>query len=193
MAEVVVDGIFRLYEEQGSGSYLGDKISKTDHSIQCAMMAEKEGQPTEVLLAAFLHDIGHLVGADRGLEEMTSGDVCLGIKDHDHVGGQYLRDLGFPNIVCDLVQGHVQAKRYLVWKNKDYYDNLSPASRMTLEHQGGQMTDDEAKTFENSPLFDTIIRMRKWDEAGKEADVTSIPLDRYKGLCKGYLSAVIRA
>ncbi|XP_033733679.1 2-amino-1-hydroxyethylphosphonate dioxygenase (glycine-forming)-like [Pecten maximus] len=190
MVEQVVSEVFRLYEERGSTGYLGERISKTDHSIQCAMLAEKEDQPVEVVLAAFLHDIGHLVGEDKGLENMASGDLNLGTRDHDVVGGQYLRDIGFPDKVCDIVQGHVQAKRYLVWKNQAYYDNLSPASRMTLEHQGGRMTDEQATDFENNPLFDVIIRMRTYDEAGKDVDATNAPLDKYRKLCKDYLSSM---
>jgi len=55
------------------------------------------------------------------MEEMVTDGVYLGAKDHDHLGGDFLKDLGFPDTVCDLVRGHVQAKRYLVWKNPEYY------------------------------------------------------------------------
>ncbi|OWF55431.1 uncharacterized protein LOC110460342 isoform X2 [Mizuhopecten yessoensis] len=143
-----------------------------------------------VVLAAFLHDIGHLVGTDKGLRTMITDGTNLGAMDHDVLGGQFLRKLGFPDKVCDLVQGHVQAKRYLVWKNKEYYDNLSPASKMTLEHQGGRMNTEEATAFENNPLFDLIIRMRYWDEAGKEVDVTNVHLEKYRNLCFDYLTSM---
>ena len=46
----VVDEIFRLYERHGNDAYLGDKISKTQHSVQCATLAEKEGQPDDVCI-----------------------------------------------------------------------------------------------------------------------------------------------
>ncbi|XP_021368896.1 uncharacterized protein LOC110460342 isoform X3 [Mizuhopecten yessoensis] len=143
-----------------------------------------------IVLAAFLHDIGHLVGADKGLEEITTADLHLGSRDHDVVGGQYLRNIGFPDKVCNLVQGHVQAKRYLVWKNPEYYDHLSSASRMTLEHQGGRMSAEEATAFENNALFDVIVRMRTWDDAGKEVDVTKVSLDKYRKLCLDYLTSI---
>ncbi|XP_033735349.1 2-amino-1-hydroxyethylphosphonate dioxygenase (glycine-forming)-like [Pecten maximus] len=186
-AEAAVDAVFSLYERHGSGDYIGEPVSLTDHMIQCAVLAEQDGQPLEIVLAAFFHDIGHLVGMDRGLENRVTSGTNLGAKDHDILGGQFLSELGFPDKICDLVQGHVQAKRYLVWKNKEYYDNLSPASRLTLEHQGGRMDDEEAQAFENNPIFDVIIRMRTWDEAGKEVDVSNVHLDKYRKLCLNYL------
>ena len=66
--------------------------------------------------------------------------------------------------------------------------DLSEASRLTLEHQGGPMTDDEAKTFEHSDLFDVIIRMRTWDERGKDVNVSDVPLDKYRALCSKVLT-----
>ncbi|XP_069118280.1 2-amino-1-hydroxyethylphosphonate dioxygenase (glycine-forming)-like [Argopecten irradians] len=188
--EATVDTIFNLYQRHGSDDYIGEPVSLTEHMIQCALLAEQDGQSEEVVLAAFFHDIGHLVGTERGKESMVTSGTNLGAKDHDKVGGQFLRDLGFPNIICDLVQGHVQAKRFLVWKNKDYYDNLSPASRMTLEHQGGKMNDEEAMAFQSNPLFDIIIRMRIWDEAGKDVDVSGVHLDKYRKLCLDYLKGI---
>lgn len=75
------------------------------------------------MVAAFLHDIGHLIGMDKNLPEMVTDEINVGTKDHDIVGGKYLKQRGFPDLVCDIVAGHVQAKRYLVFKHKDYYDS----------------------------------------------------------------------
>jgi predicted HD phosphohydrolase len=61
----------------------------------------------------------------------------------------------------------VQAKRYLTRKDPDYFNQLSEASRRTLEFQGGMMTDDEADLFEKDVLFSEIILMRRWDEQAK--------------------------
>ena len=40
----------------------------------------------------------------------------LGIKTHEKVGEDFLKGLGFPKSVTDFVRGHVDAKRYLVFK-----------------------------------------------------------------------------
>ncbi|KAL4222739.1 hypothetical protein ACF0H5_018780 [Mactra antiquata] len=184
-----VTEIFRLYEHAGSSQYLGENVSKTEHSIQCAMCAEEDGASNQVILAAFLHDIGHLLGIDKNLPEMVTDGQNIGTKDHDVIGGQYLKDKGFSDIVCDIVAGHVQAKRYLVYKYQDYYEKLSDASKQTLVHQGGMMDKDEAEKFENSDTFDAIIKMRTWDEKAKDETIICDPLDKYKQLCLEVLTS----
>ena len=184
--EHVVNEIFCLYETYGESSY-SEHVSITCHSLECASLAEQDGQPTEVVIGTFLHDIGHLVGKDQKLETMVSNGTILGTKDHDEVGAAYLRNFGFPKNICQLVQGHVQAKRYLVWKHPDYHSKLSDASKNTLLQQGGVMSDFEADKFEKSEQFDVILKMRKWDEQGKDSEVETPPLQNYKRLCLEYL------
>ncbi len=43
-----VEAIFRLYEKYGSGDYIGECVSQTEHMVQCAMLAEDEGCSDEV-------------------------------------------------------------------------------------------------------------------------------------------------
>lgn len=184
----IVDEIFALYETYGSSEYLGEDVTKTQHSIQCAMCAERDGASQEIVLAAFLHDIGHLIGMKDGLPDMITAGRNIGTMDHDIIGGSYLRERGFPELICHIVAGHVQAKRYLVYKHKNYFDKLSEASKQTLVHQGGAMSPAEAKTFEISETFDAIIKMRTWDEQAKDKTVEEEPLDKYKQLCRDILS-----
>ena len=64
-----------------------------------------------------MHDVGHLIGLENKMETMAASDGSdLGIKSHEKVGQDFLRDLGFPKSVTDFVRGHVEAKRYLVFK-----------------------------------------------------------------------------
>ncbi|XP_060568074.1 2-amino-1-hydroxyethylphosphonate dioxygenase (glycine-forming)-like [Ruditapes philippinarum] len=179
----IVNEIFRLYEDAGQSQYLGENVTKTQHSIQCAMCAEKDGAVREEIVAAFLHDVGHLLGIDENLPEMVTDGENVGTKDHDVVGGKYLIDKGFPKLVCDIVAGHVQAKRYLVYKYKDYYEKLSDASKKTLVHQGGPMTKEEAIMFEQSEAFQPILRMRKYDELAKDPTAKMEPLKKYREMC----------
>jgi predicted HD phosphohydrolase len=53
-----MDEIFLLYEKHGANDYIGEKVSQLEHGLQAAFMAEKENYPNNVVLAAFLHDIG---------------------------------------------------------------------------------------------------------------------------------------
>ena len=67
------------------------------------------------------------------------------------------------------------------------FAELSEASKMTLVHQGGKMTEEEAKTFENHPQFKALIRMRGWDEKAKVQGLTLKPLEEYKEIFKHFL------
>ncbi len=119
-----------------------------------------EGFDDEVILAAFFHDLGHIC-VSQNKENSMEG---YGVKRHEQIGADYLRRNGFPERVAQLVENHVQAKRYLTYHQPDYYNSLSEASKKTLEFQGGKMTAGEAAAFEKDTLFDISIRMRRWDE-----------------------------
>ena len=162
-AREISDEIMSLYEEHGGAEYAGEKVSQLEHMAQAAQLAEEQGFDEEVVLAAFLHDIGHISEAAKGDNEMDG----FGIKDHEQLGAEFLREKGFSRKVARLVESHVEAKRYLTYKDPAYYANLSEASKRTLEYQGGPMTAEEAGAFEQYPLFDLIIRMRNWDEQAK--------------------------
>jgi phosphonate degradation associated HDIG domain protein len=162
-AREITDEIMSLYEEHGGAEYAGEKVSQLEHMAQAAQLAEAQGYDEEVVLAAFLHDIGHISEAAKGDNEMDG----FGIKDHEELGAEFLREKGFSKKITRLVESHVEAKRYLTYKDPAYYANLSDASKRTLEYQGGPMTAEEAGAFEQYPLFDLIIRMRNWDEQAK--------------------------
>jgi phosphonate degradation associated HDIG domain protein len=168
-AREITEEIMSLYEEHGGAEYAGEKVSQLEHMAQAAQLAEAQGFDEEVILAAFLHDIGHISEAAKGDESMSAsrGMDGFGIKDHEELGAEFLRGKGFSKKIARLVESHVEAKRYLTFKDPDYYTNLSDASKRTLEHQGGPMTAEEATAFEQYPLFDLIIRMRNWDEQAK--------------------------
>jgi phosphonate degradation associated HDIG domain protein len=155
--------IFSLYEQFGAEEYAGEKVSQLEHMVQAAQLAMEEGYDDEVVLAAFLHDVGHLLPVHDVSETMDG----YGVMDHEKVGAEWLLGLGMGERMCKLIASHVNAKRYLTWKYPSYYEQLSEASKKTLEYQGGRMEEAEAKAFESDPLFDLYIRMRTWDEAAK--------------------------
>ncbi|HEY9006320.1 HD domain-containing protein [Ohtaekwangia sp.] len=164
--------VFDLYEKYGDADYIGEPVSQLEHMSQAAQLALQEGYDDEVVLAAFFHDIGHICVMVN--EENNMGGY--GVKSHEKIGGDYLRAKGFPERIAKLVENHVQAKRYLTYKYPEYYEQLSEASRKTLEFQGGVMTLQEAAVFESDPLFEISIRMRKWDELAKEMHIPIIDL-----------------
>jgi len=181
-AEKITDEIMELYNGYGGNEYAGEKVTQLEHMVQAAELAEEQGFDEEVILAAFLHDIGHISEAAKdaagGVDDSAAGTNAsaeadsrrmgaFGIKDHEELGAEFLREKGFSKKVYRLVESHVEAKRYLTAKDPAYYAELSDASKKTLEYQGGPMTDEEADAFEQYPLFTLIIQMRKWDEQAK--------------------------
>jgi 2-amino-1-hydroxyethylphosphonate dioxygenase (glycine-forming) len=172
----VVEEIFSLYEKYGAADYIGEPVSQLEHMSQSAQLAIMEGYDDEVVLAAFFHDIGHICVMDNEAGRMDG----YGVKRHEKLGADFLRQKGFPEKVARLVESHVQAKRYLTFKDPEYYNMLSEASKKTLEFQGGVMTPEEASAFENDSLFETSIRMRRWDELAKEINTPVIDLQLLK-------------
>lgn len=175
--------IRQLFENQGDSQYYGENLSQYEHAAQAAILAQKQGYDEEVQIAAFLHDIGHLFPAQTEQELME----VYGRKDHESVAADWLRERGFDDKIAILVENHVNAKRYLTYIDEDYYDALSEASKQTLMFQGGRMTEREAKDFEQSPYFELIIKMRRWDEAAKVEDMTLPTLDHFMNIIDIYL------
>jgi phosphonate degradation associated HDIG domain protein len=162
----IADEIISLYERFGSEDYIGEPVSQIEHMCQCAQLAENNGADRDVILAAFLHDIGHLYALAQPRKGLVHMDE-FGIIDHEKLGSDYLFAKGFSENVAKMVASHVQAKRYLTFKYPEYYNLLSEASKKTLIHQGGIMTDYEAAEFERDPLHQQYIALRKWDEQAK--------------------------
>ena len=158
--------VFNLYKDFGSANYIGENISQIKHAAQTASLAEKEAYPKPIVLAAFLHDIGHLVKLNDGANQMGK----YGVKAHEETGSNFLKLYRFPSLTCDLVKGHVAAKRFQVTINKIYYDSLSEASKESLKYQGGEMSKEELIDFIKDPLYDYHLKMREWDDLAKETD-----------------------
>lgn len=160
--------IIDLFERHGHHAY-GEGISKLSHSIQAGMIAHAWGYEDELVLAAFLHDIGHLAPLDFPPEKVSHmGDY--GVDQHDLLGADYLSKKGFSAKIQATVRNHVAAKRYLCHKDPAYFEKLSEASKQTLAYQGGPMDAAEAVMFEQDSFFEASIRIRKTDEAAKMLD-----------------------
>ena len=178
---------FQLYKDHGHNGYIGEEVSQLEHARQAAIKAIERydlqlrtgtitpREFSELVLGAFFHDIGHLV---RYIEpddlELMGVDGSLGVMNHEKVGADYLRVLGFTKRVCDMAGGHVKAKRYLVTVDDDYRNNLSESSKQTLEIQGGTMSNEEKTYFESDPDFDYFLDLREFDESAKNSDPTFI-------------------
>jgi putative nucleotidyltransferase with HDIG domain len=182
-----VDDIIKLFEEFGDEDYIGEPVSKKVHSIQAALLAEKEGYDNYSIIGALLHDIGHLIGQKYGLQAMDE----LGCLFHERIGYEVLKNMNFHEKTCNIVKHHVNAKRYLVSKNKDYYDKLSEASKQTLTFQGGVMAEEELKEFESDQYFELYIKSRSWDDLAKDKDMENIPeFESFRSAIQGCITTI---
>ena len=167
----IVDEILTLFRTRGSEPY-GEDVSVADHCLQCAALARARSAPDSLIAAALLHDVGHLIEVP---------DDGYGVHRHDRGGAEYLRP-HFPDAVVEPVRLHVEAKRYRVAVEPSYMDALSQASQHTLRHQGGPMSDDEVRVFEDNPHHRDALLLREWDDHGKVAGLDVVPLDAYRPL-----------
>ncbi|HCL84811.1 MAG TPA: phosphohydrolase [Chitinophagaceae bacterium] len=184
-ASRIADEIIRLYVQYGGAEYSGEQVTQLEHMVQAAQLARAQGYDDEVVLAAFLHDIGHIA---EKLTEQNAMDG-YGIRDHESIGAGFLSHRGFSQRVTRLVASHVAAKRYLTLRDAAYYNQLSEASRRTLEFQGGPMSEAEAAKLEEDPLFREIIQMRRWDEAAKNENLPLPGLEPFRELILQHLRA----
>jgi phosphonate degradation associated HDIG domain protein len=185
-AEQAVSQLFALCQQQAEADYIGEAISQLEHMAQAAELAEREGADDELVLAAFLHDVGHFCQTLQDHNRMAEN----GRQGHEQVGAHWLRSLGFPQRLCDLVASHVDAKRYLCAREPGYFEALSPASRQTLVWQGGPMSLEQAVAFEREPLFADALRLRRWDEAAKVVGKPVPDLAKWQSTAARLLTAV---
>ena len=169
-----VERIFDAFESNGAEAYLGEPVTLREHMLQSAAFAESESAGETLVAAALLHDIGHLLhdgdedAAEQGIDTY-----------HEELGFQFLEH-HFPPSVVDPVRLHVAAKRYLCAVDPSYRDELSPASILSLELQGGPMSPDETAVFEQEPHWREACRLRLWDDLGKEPGADVPPLEHYR-------------
>jgi phosphonate degradation associated HDIG domain protein len=154
-----IDDIIELYRTAGAARYGMEAVSQEQHALQCAQHAERAGCPPVLVTAALLHDLGHLVKvAPRGSGEKND--------QHEAVAIPFLRGM-FPDAVIEPIRMHVDAKRYLCATQPGYWNTLSPASRRSLELQGGPLTAEEAQRFIAQPFAYNAVSLRRWDDTAK--------------------------
>jgi phosphonate degradation associated HDIG domain protein len=172
----VADEVLAIFARRGGGAYFGEAVSITEHSLQTAHFAERASAPPALVVAALLHDIGHLIGdAPDSLADWTVDE------HHEQVGADFLASR-FGPAVSEPVRLHVPAKRYLCATHPKYFERLSPASVVTLGLQGGPMNASEIARFEAEPYCRDALRLRAWDEEGKVAGLNTRGLQDYRAV-----------
>lgn len=151
--------IERLYAARGAGHY-GEGVTQLDHALQCAALAEQADAPPSLIVAALLHDVGHL------LEEEDSAPFASADQRHEATGAAALGRLFGPAVRAPIAL-HVAAKRYLCGVDAGYRDRLSAASQASLLLQGGPLSTAGAIRFERRPHWRAAVALRRFDDSGK--------------------------
>jgi phosphonate degradation associated HDIG domain protein len=154
---LAIEQIIQLYRTAGAARYGREQINQEQHALQCASLAQCAGAGAELVAAALLHDLGHLLNA--GAPESDSGKDDL----HEYRAIPFLRGR-FGNGVIEPVRLHVEAKRWLCATDPAYERGLSPASRHSLELQGGAFTEAEAADFLAEPFAAEAVQLCRWDD-----------------------------
>jgi phosphonate degradation associated HDIG domain protein len=171
----IIDQIFEAFRKYGDQLYDGgEQVTQQQHALQTAHAAEKDGASDTLIAAAILHDYGHLV------HELPQEIVAQGIDDRHEELVAALLDPYFVPAVTEPARLHVPAKRYLCAVEPSYFNKLSPVSVRSLELQGGPLTEAEVKAFEALPYYADAVRLRRYDEGGKDPDAVTPDLAYYR-------------
>lgn len=168
--------ILAIFREAGAAAYFGEPVTVSEHSLQTAYLAQKTEAPDSLIIAALLHDIGHLI--DPAPEELDDWKTDA---FHELSGSLWLAQR-FEADVSEPVRLHVAAKRYLCATDPAYFGKLSAASGVTLALQGGPMSSPETQTFEAERFFREAVLLRRWDDHAKVEGLQTPDFAAYRPL-----------
>jgi phosphonate degradation associated HDIG domain protein len=154
-----IDDILAAFDRFGDRLY-GEDVSQREHALQAAQWAALDRAPDSLVIAALLHDYGHLLEPPENAERPAAD------PRHEAVGAARLKPLFGPQVVQPIAL-HVAAKRYLCATQPSYLAGLSEASHHSLQLQGGPYSPGEAATFNARPHAAEAIRLRRYDDLAK--------------------------
>ncbi len=177
MADVLKD-IHQLFATHGAAQYDGEPVTQLEHALQTAHLAEQSRADDELVTACLLHDLGHLLLAERDAPHDDT-PTLRGIDDrHQLAALPYLREHFAPRVL-NAIEGHVDAKRYLCRSRDGYHERLSDDSKRSLLLQGGVFSEDEAAAFVSRPGARDAIVLRVWDDLAKQEGLATPTLAHF--------------
>jgi phosphonate degradation associated HDIG domain protein len=170
-----LEEITSVFATKGAAQYGREAVSQLQHALQCAHLAEQAGAAAELVTAALLHDLGHLVST-------VTENRADGVDDlHQYLAIPFLRGV-FPDSVLQPIGLHVDAKRYLCFADPLYHATLSPASQRSLVLQGGIFSKEDAAIFIAKPFATDAVNLRLWDDLAKDPKAVTPGWDHYAEL-----------
>ena len=174
MEKNIVSKLLHLLEKKGSNIQYGNEdVTQLEHALQCAELAEINNFSKEIITAALLHDIGHLLY--DGEDPIHEGEDGY----HENLGADYLSSY-YGEEVTRPIRAHVSCKRYLSTVEDGYYDILSEASKISLQAQGGPFTKEEAEAFIKKPFMKEAVELRRFDDQAKILNKRTPNLENFR-------------
>lgn len=162
-----------LFASRGGEQYSGEPVTQLEHALQTARLAEEAGADDELVTAALLHDLGHL------LNDQGESPTLRGIDDrHQYFALPFLRGI-FAERVLASIRWHVDAKRFLCATRPGYWERLSDDSKRSLELQGGIFDPQDAAAFIARSHAEDAVALRLWDDLAKAPAKATPPLSHY--------------
>lgn len=190
MSELIVEELQAIYIAKGALRYeIGGAsgVTQLGHALQTAALAERSGAPDELVVAALLHDLGHLIQSDHMVT--ASGEIDAQHDDvHQYIALPFLRRWFGPGVL-EPIKLHVDAKRYLCAVEPGYWDRLSIGSKRSLELQGGAFSAAQASAFMQRPHAMDAVSLRRWDDRAKDAHANVPPFDYWLPLLRDVSAA----
>jgi phosphonate degradation associated HDIG domain protein len=185
MSELIVEELQAIYLSKGALRYeIGGAsgVTQLEHALQTAALAERSGAHDELIVAALLHDLGHLIQSEHMVT--ASGELDSAHDDvHQYIALPFLRRW-FGVGVLDPIKLHVDAKRYLCAVEPGYREQLSVGSQRSLQLQGGALTPAQASEFMQRPHAMDAVSLRRWDDRAKDANASVPPFDYWLPLLR---------
>jgi len=171
----IIEELGELYALRAGNRYGLAAINQRAHALQAAQLARAAGLSDALVVAALLHDIGHMV------HSLGEHPAAVGVDDHHELIGADWLQPWFGQDVTEPIRLHVQAKRYLCSVEPGYFESLSPDSVESLALQGGRMSDTEVAAFRMTPGWKDAVALRRIDERAKDPSVVTPDFDAFVG------------
>ena len=185
-ADSFVEDLFSWLSHEGQARY-DEAVTLLEHALQNVALAERETSQNSDIVAALLHDVGHLLMKEHWQRE----DFLDKDLNHEIVGAHWLQQF-FPEQVTESIRLHVPAKRYLCAVDAQYWSGLSDGSKTSLVKQAGPITEREVDEFELAPGHDAAVRLRRIDDRAKVVGLDVPPLSHYDDAVLSLLTAPIQ-
>ena len=174
--DTIVPFIADIFERRGADSYLGEPVTMSQHMLQGAVLAERDDAAEELVAAALLHDIGHYTSEFGPLSDESHDD-----NFHDEAGARVLEGV----LSAGGHRMRAPSRRCQALSLRHRSELLRQALRCLDPHARTAGRADERGRSRRVPAqsaFREAVRVRLWDEGGKDPDMATPPFRHYMPL-----------